>query len=367
MTRALLHIGTPKTGTTSFQAWASTNRLLLERAAHTRAYRGLFGGNHFEFGLLCKRQSRNGFGELPFPDWCLPEWRTQARNHIRLEIDRAKSAGQDFLVSSEVISLLRHDDELERLSQLLEGLETRAVAVVREPNSFLDSWRRQLGPGGWSAHPSSAGYTEPDSWLVDYPAMSETFDRAFGAGALRVVSYEEELERHGTVIPAIVEGLGIDEAASSWSGEAEWMNTSESKSIAVLPSSRAGLEAEFSHRHRRLDLLGSERDGLGTQLDLAKEESRRQEDALASLGRELLEARRELQTINLEAERSSMIIASMKESASWRLTRPGRAAKRMIRRATSSCPSGGRSASQAAALLAFAAGVAALLVFILST
>lgn len=332
MTRVLLHIGTPKTGSTSFQGWASASRALLERETNTRLYRGLFEDNHYEFGLLCKRSSRNGFGELEFPDWCLPEWRSEAQRHIRGEVDSARAAGQDLLVSSEVLSLLRHDDELRRLKGLLGGLEVRAVAVVRKPDSFLESWRRQVGPGGWSAHRSSAGYTEPDSWLANYPAMTKAFDQAFGTGALELVSYEEALERRGTVIPAIVEALDLGPAASAWTSEAEWMNASGTKPAAAMPSSIAALRPECSRLNRRLDLLRQERDGLETQLDLRSEEVRRQEELVADLERELRKAANELETVKLEAERSSLTVAAMNASTSWRLTRPGRTAKRMVRR-----------------------------------
>jgi hypothetical protein len=327
LTRALLHIGTPKTGTTSFQEWAWANREVLEETGNTRVYRGLFGANHYEFGLLCKRFSRNGFGELEFPDWCLPEWRAEAGRHIRREVETARAAGQDLLVSSEVISLLRHEDELARLNELLGGTEARAVAVVRTPEAFLKSWRRQLGPGGWSAHRASAGYTEPDSWLVDYEAMAEAFALAFGMDRLRVVKYEDAIARYGTVIPAIAEALELGPVTLSDPTEGHWLNASESK-----PDPEAETGADIVQLHRRLGLLARERDGLETQLDLQEEEIRRQEALAAGLERELMEGRHQLDTARREAERSTLTIASMNSSISWRVTWPARAAKQALHR-----------------------------------
>ena len=361
MTKALLHIGTPKTGTTSFQAWASANRHLLDTQANIRVYRGLFGANHYELGLLCKRHSRNGFGELEFPDWCLPEWQSQAIKHIRNEVESAKATGQDLLVSSEVLSLLRHDDELQRLRDLLGGIPTRAVAVVREPDSFLRSWRRQIGPGGWSAHRSSAGYTEADSWLIDYPAMAKAFESAFGRGALSLVNYEAALEHNGTVIPAILEALEFGRHASAATAEAQWANASAPKPAAELPTSMAALRAECSQLHRRLELLARERDGLETQVDLGEQEARRQKELVSRLERELSETRHELGFATQAAARSSTTLASITSSASWRLTGPARAAKRIALRAIPGGTTRGRVAVQAAGAASLTAGAAALL------
>lgn len=356
LTKALLHIGTPKTGTTSFQEWASTNKELLESREDIRVYRGLFGANHYEFGLLCKRKSRNGFGELEFPDWCLPEWRSEARTHIQREIEAAKGAGQDLLISSEVISLLRHQDELARLGELLGGLEAMAVAVVRQPEAFLASWRRQLGLGGWSGYRSSAGYTEPDSWLVDHGAMTEAFELAFGQGSLQLIRYEDALAQHGTVISAIGEAFELAPDTLSGAGEVHWMNASESKL-----DSNAGVGNEVAHLHRRLRLLGRERDGLAAQLKLAEEGARRQRARIASLEREVLEARSELHAAKQEAERSSLTLASMGASASWRVTRPAREVKRILCRTRPGGAHRGRFALQTATATGLTVGVAALL------
>lgn len=333
MKRALLHIGTPKTGTTSFQEWLWANRVELEGTHGVRVYEGLFGPNHYEFGLLCRRASRNGFGELEFPDHCLPEWRSKATAHIRGQVEAASSDGCNLVISSEVISFLRHDDELAKLADLLEGLEISPFAMVREPASFLKSWRRQIGPGGWSANRSSAGYTEPDSWLVDYAAMEEAFTRAFGA--VSISRYEEALEADGSVIPALATTMELP-LLNPRSAQT-WLNSSSEKpGLPAGPQAGASME-EVARLHRRLCALSRENCGLRSQLLLEEEEAdrvrdqaQRHEREVEALELSLAQARHELEATVRELDRMSSVVASMDRSVSWQVTKPARKAKAIL-------------------------------------
>jgi hypothetical protein len=213
--RAVVHIGTHKTGTTSLQRWADANRSELFAATGLRYYRGRFARNHFEFATLAMRPDRN----MPFRakrfDWMLPTFQHDLRDHIARELD----GDDDVLISAEALSLLRHPDEVDRLCELLEPRTTEFIVTLRDPAAYLASYRREMTGQSFapSPHPDSFAYTEDDSWLVDFDALRALYD------GLKVVPYEQALARWGSIIPAVMEAAGADPAElPSWEGM--WAN-----------------------------------------------------------------------------------------------------------------------------------------------
>ena len=96
-------------------------------------------------------------------------------------------------------------------------------------------------------------------------------------------------------------------------------------------------------------------------MDLGEQEARRQKELVSGLEWELSEARHELDSATQAAARSSTTLASVTASASWRLTGPARAAKRIALRAIPGGTTRGRVAVQAAGAASLTAGAAALL------
>lgn len=66
---------------------------------------------------------------------------------------------------------------------------------------------------GWpnkSRLPTSVHYTEPDSWLVDYQQLIDVYTASFGAESVTVLSYEDEMDRYGSIVPALLRECGYD-------------------------------------------------------------------------------------------------------------------------------------------------------------
>jgi hypothetical protein len=215
---AIVHIGTHRTGTTSFQRWAFTNRDELARGTGLEYYNGLFGPNHYEIPMLCLRANRSMPMRAITPDWCLDEWQQRAAAHIREDASRGP---RPLLISAEGMSYVRHPDEVARLVDLLHPRRVSVVGVLRERASFLRSYGRALADAGFPPSPyrESFAYVEEDSWLVNYDALLGVYREVLGTDRVAAVGYERAIECHGSIIPAILAACGFHESQlPPWNG-----------------------------------------------------------------------------------------------------------------------------------------------------
>lgn len=206
MPRAFVHIGAAKTGTTTFQTWATQNREELRRATGLRYYRSVFPDRNpavaqFEFGAVCMRPERECFARDLLP----PERREQLPEELRFNLIRELD-GEDLLISDEGLAQLRFPDEVDRLRELLAGYDLEFIAVRRDRADFLRSYRTWMDNILYapSTDPQSPFYVEPDSWLADFDALDPIFP------GLRWVEYEAAMQQYGSIIPALCEEMGLD-------------------------------------------------------------------------------------------------------------------------------------------------------------
>jgi hypothetical protein len=206
----VLHVGTHKTGTTSIQTFLrDENDGLLAAAGYAYPSGFLLPVVHLELSLLTIRPERVWPARLRFPETERASWRAAARAHVRAQIENAEPAGLVYV--NEDLSYLRFDDEFERLGALLEGRSVQVVICLRDRAAFMRSYRAQIEGTGFepSDDPGSFAYVRPDSWLVDYDALVEGYERRFGAANVHVLDYEAIMAGDGTVIPAFAEVVGI--------------------------------------------------------------------------------------------------------------------------------------------------------------
>jgi hypothetical protein len=203
--RAIIHLGTHKTGTTTFQRWADRNREALRDATGYRFYESMYPKGapsaHFEFALATLRPDRMFQARLVEPTWSTPAFRARFEDHLQGQLE-----GGDIMISCEDLSLIRHVDEVERLHALLDGYDLTHVVVRREPASFLRSYRtwmdlHSLEP---SQDPDSYLYVASDSWLLDRTVLATLLP------GLHEVDYERAMDDDGSIIPALIEGMGLD-------------------------------------------------------------------------------------------------------------------------------------------------------------
>jgi hypothetical protein len=202
-----LHIGTHKTGTTSFQKWLREHEETLRDRFDLGVYRGGFPNNR-EVGLACANADRL----LPvrqIPQWSDPVWREHVNDLAAVQMRRSE---QTIIVSAESLSFLRTDDEIRRVATMFADREVTILLTLREPSDFLASWGRHLARGQYelSTDPKSFAYVAPDSWLARYDELIAAYAAVFGNDRIRTVDYEAANAEHGSVIPALMSHVVAD-------------------------------------------------------------------------------------------------------------------------------------------------------------
>ncbi len=211
--RIFVHIGTHKTGTTSFQDWLARHETELQDRFGLGVYHGAFP-NCREVGLACASPSRS----LPtrgIPQWIDPEWRRHVSGLVTTQLARP----EDLVLSSEALSFLRSPAEVETLARLLQGREATILVVLRNRAEFLESWAKHLQRDRYklSRDPSSFAYVKDDSWLADYDSLLDAYRSIFGTEHVRVIDYDHAMSSHGSVIPLLMsEIVGADAPLPDW-------------------------------------------------------------------------------------------------------------------------------------------------------
>ena len=214
--RVFLHIGTHKTGTTSFQKWLREHEDVLRERHGLGVYRGGFPNNR-EVGLACANVDRL----LPvrqIPQWSDPVWRDHVNDLARIQMQRDEPS---IIVSAESLSFLRADDEIRRVHRMFSDREATILVTLREPAEFLASWGRHLTRGKYelSDDPRSFAYVGADSWLARYDELIDAYARVFGRDRVLTIDYERVTAEHGSVIPGIMRHVvGDTTELPDWSG-----------------------------------------------------------------------------------------------------------------------------------------------------
>ena len=206
MTYVILHIGTLKTGTTSFQKWFSDNEQAVTAATGVRWFRGAFPDAR-EIAAACVDDDRptpamalGFFPQRGTAEW--DSWRDAVRENVKRQLNESDTP---IMVSCEALCLLRTPSELQRLGELFPAESTEVVVTLRDPQGFLASWKQHLEHDFFrrSRDPRSFAYVESDSWLVDYAALTHAYESTF-THKLTVIDYDDVQARDGSVIPSLI-------------------------------------------------------------------------------------------------------------------------------------------------------------------
>lgn len=212
--RLYLHIGTHKTGSSSLQyLLGSLRKELLD---HNFAF---FEGqyevdNHVELFAVPMRHTREAFAKSKYD-----VIGTKAELIALVERFgefRAANPGCDLIATTEGLSLLRYDDEFERLKEIIHvhDLEIIVVLVLRNREAFLKSFENQIlkhKDRKLSDDPESINYVKPDSWLGDFDTIKALWAKHFGTKSLRVIDYDEAVKNDGDVLPQVIRAMDMRE------------------------------------------------------------------------------------------------------------------------------------------------------------
>jgi hypothetical protein len=216
--RIVIHVGIHKTGSTSIQGFLHAHREALRRL-DVDFYSGAYNeSNHVELhaaAMRCERTSPWKLGVGLEVDGTFRE-AVQQRVHQYI----AESHCGCIVFSAEGLSYLRYEDEMNRLRNMIPEGRIEIVVYVRDPASFLASYKRELKKHVVPVliDEDSFAYTGDDSWLVDFDKRIDGFRDAFGGQNVIVIDYDHELRTSGNVIPSFLRVLGVESHFSS----ADW-------------------------------------------------------------------------------------------------------------------------------------------------
>ena len=214
MRRAIIHLGTHKTGSSAFQQFMVERRAWL-RGQGVEPYiedrPGAFAGANAS--SLAHDVLRPGVvtgsrfaGVIPAPSRARLY---AAARHVRGFA--AGCAGRDVLISAEAFGFLREAGELRRLRLMLgPGLGAIVPLVAfRAEAGWRASWRAQIArnPGMTPAMMADPAFPLLADWWFDTAAIRACW--AAAAGAVAEVDYDAAVARDGDAIPALLAAIGL--------------------------------------------------------------------------------------------------------------------------------------------------------------
>ncbi|MFG1422280.1 hypothetical protein [Roseixanthobacter liquoris] len=220
-TGSIVHIGFHKTGTNSIQHVLGHGREALLRAGCAYFSGRHLVDNHVELHAAAMRPHRPSTFRLGSGLVFDESYRASVAQE--LAAFGASHAGRICLFSAEGLCLLRHEDEIVWLRDVLPQ-PVRIIACLREKTAYMASYRAQLervrSLWGGVIQREEYNYTEDDSWLWDYEARLAPFRQVFGTDSVMVLDYDSITETQGSIVPGFLDCLGLRDALppEAWAG-----------------------------------------------------------------------------------------------------------------------------------------------------
>jgi len=281
-----LHIGTPKTGTTTLQQWLTANRAALHTqriwysaALSEPANRKISVANG-DFDASRREFYRFGIGS-PADQ---AAFRDEARSDLAREMATARSAGcRHFVISDEYLFQNTGKPEAcERLKDFLgDGYDGVTVLLHLRPQ--VDVAVSHASNGNMTKQPTDTALFEaigPGTKFYDYDTLTTAWETAFGTDAIEIVPFK----RHPSMADCLAERLGIDMASLSPAGRrntALGLSGIAFSNALRIPAGGHAVTEYFYRELRRDGPLDDEKLSIG--LPLARKVQARFDDLNAAL------------------------------------------------------------------------------------
>jgi hypothetical protein len=212
VTRLVLHVGLPKTGTTAFQEFISANRDRMPE--HGLAYcHMLRGPNHAQLAVAFSHRINKiseALGVMNDAD--------QARLRQRLARRMSGIAGDSpsWIASSEhLVTMVRRPADIAALAGFLRGIydDVLVIFVLRRSDYWLPSaYAEQVVSGGRA--PLDARFVGRRGYLMRHRRLMRRWGRAFGRDNVRAVPFLEQDKQRPRALPIrILRVAGLPPAA----------------------------------------------------------------------------------------------------------------------------------------------------------
>lgn len=214
MRRLFVHIGTHKTGTTSFQSFLWDRReTLREEGVAVCAERTRLGAITNCLNLansvlrpdLMTPARMTGFCKTP------GFWQRSKAVAVMRGMLSDKLA-ESVILSAEAFCFARQPEELKKVRRLLSfpGTEVIPVVAFRRDEAWRESWHNHIArwePKFTLPHGEGAGDIRGD-WYFDKDAILGFWNQI---GPVRVVNYEDAMARDGSIIPSLLGAMEVED------------------------------------------------------------------------------------------------------------------------------------------------------------
>ncbi len=181
----IIHIGSPKTGTSSIQAYLTENREKLKKHNFLYPLSGILEskGNaqhHLSFAIREK-----------YPEW-IKEKNYKNKNELYMSLKKEidNSNCQTVFISSESFSSF-DQESIQKLSYEIEKLNctVQIICFVRRPDLWIESWYSQVVKG----HPFSSNTFQKfiKSNKIDIFKKLKIWQNIFGYEYIKIINYEK--------------------------------------------------------------------------------------------------------------------------------------------------------------------------------
>lgn len=219
MRRLFVHVGTHKTGTTSFQAWLLDNRARLRALGvavmtETSRRHGVVT-NCFTLANAALRpglmtEARMTGAARPAGPWRFARARASALRFL------SEAGAERFVISAEAFCFARTETELSRVRRLFAApdLEVIPVVCLRDASAWRESWRAYLErPAARRRLPHGSGADDiRGDWYFDADRILAFWGNL---GAVRSIDYDAATARDGSILPALLAAMELGPDAAT--------------------------------------------------------------------------------------------------------------------------------------------------------
>lgn len=204
--KAIVHIGTEKTGTSSIQLFLRRNMKALE----ARGYHFLQSAgktNNWALPAYCTEESRfDDFDRFPEVESGMPleDFRKDFISRFDAEIRSLDRNIHTVVMSSEHFhSRLRTDDEVKNIRDLLSRYfdSVKIICYIREQSETCASWySTSMKSGSTLSFHNFVRRCRPESYYFNYNEMLANWDRHFGSAAMDVALFDPGRFLNGSLL-----------------------------------------------------------------------------------------------------------------------------------------------------------------------
>lgn len=191
-----VHIGAPKTGTTLLQ------RQLLENPDMLGNYSIAYEGESYWLGVELAEKS-------PLPKKDLEKLRAKWQSLIKARNESVVILSCESFIGAPNNPWINCADVARDLAYILDGFDTRIVFCKRRLDQFYESLYHQFIKEGGS-DPIEVYQQEHPPEKFEWDSLLGEFATLFGKEAVKVVSFENAMERPGSMVEYVFRGLGSD-------------------------------------------------------------------------------------------------------------------------------------------------------------